>query len=189
MPKPPSIDEIYPRRTYDVELNDLVGWPKDQLLARLGKPDERSNGNAWPPVPAQGAEGSLNYGTLVLSGGQMVETHVFGVTPTKIQFPTLYETWTYHNVAGNTWLVYLTTEGRTTPPPIEPLPIESAAASSPGLWNKILSAFGLGSPGPAQQPSHARQGARPDLVPPRGLEPVRPLRVAEVASYPTGAVF
>jgi hypothetical protein len=98
-PEPPS---RYPLREYDVALNDVIGWTDAQVLTRLGEPDEKSEGRTWS---------SSDRKTFWRDpAGKVIEIAVFGIVPKRIRIGDAYETWTYHNVRGATWLLFIANE-------------------------------------------------------------------------------
>lgn len=107
---PPDPAGRWPRRAYDVALGDVVGWDERTVLAKLGPPDSRGPGNAWPEegpglVTMRGPGGELRPGM-----------PFFGVLPRTIARLVPYEAWSYHNVGGATWVLYLVREGATALP-------------------------------------------------------------------------
>ncbi|MBI5652776.1 MAG: hypothetical protein HZC40_20365, partial [Chloroflexi bacterium] len=69
-------------------------------LARLGKPNEKQQGNLW----ASDSPG-LAFQRDSFSG-ELRKLAVFGPVPRAILVGAPYETWTYHNVRGATWILY-----------------------------------------------------------------------------------
>jgi len=174
---PPSPADRHPLRTFAITLNELVGWPVEQVLATFGHPDTKWLGNTWPLIEPLDAQGFPKpYDTVLLPDGTVGERHIFGVVPKKILFPIPYETWAYHNVRQSTWLIHLTHKGATTA--TTTLPRESPQAPRHGLWQKLTEIFQAKSAGSPRRP-----------VAPKRLQPRDPLVVAEVNSYPTGAIF
>lgn len=162
-PAPPDPAGHYPRRTYPVRLEEVVGWTAERVLAELGEPNARGRGDAW------GSPEPMGFPLVQAPGGNVIRTHVFGPVPRRIEPLRPYETWVYHNVEGSTWVLYLTgpweegvgeAEGATPP-------------ARPTVWARLARLF-VGEP---------RRRA-PAVLPLRG-----PLAVAEVTQYPTGAVF
>jgi hypothetical protein len=171
-PKMPSLADRYPLRTFDVALKDVVGWSEEKVLTTLGQPDNKKIGKYWhqPLDPS----GPFTPGHMMVDpGGTVLErVYVFGVIPQHIPVLTPYEEWAYDNVQGQTWLLYLT---HTSATPVPPSPLRRR------LWQKLTRLFGADF----LQPSPLA-GQR---VPLYKLKPPRPLVVAEVNMYPTGAVF
>lgn len=97
---PPHPASRYPLREYDIALRDVIGWTRDDVLARLGKPNEKQQGNLW----ASDSPG-LAFQRDSFSG-ELRKLAVFGPVPRAILVGAPYETWTYHNVRGATWILY-----------------------------------------------------------------------------------
>ncbi|MBI4318819.1 MAG: hypothetical protein HY675_10035 [Chloroflexi bacterium] len=163
---PPPIHprDRYPCRSFDVTLREVVGWPKKRVLAELGSPNGKSRMER-APRPTDGYFGP----------------------PGPKNFPTdaPYEMWYYHNVEGNTWVLYLAHAPVGTHESSEaetfvagPEEAELYEASRRSFWQRIASIITLGqtearSAATTGRPSH-RRGA-----------PI----VVDVWQYPTGAVF
>ncbi len=158
-PWPSDPADRYPRRSYGVRLEEVVGWRADRVLAELGAPNARGRGDCWAsPEP-------MEFPLVRTPTGSVIRTHVFGPVPRRIEPLRPYESWTYHNVEGSTWVLYLT--GPWAPEPAAP------EAPRSTLWGRLAPLFGRE---PQRRP--------PALLPLRG-----PLAVAEVTQYPTGAIF
>lgn len=182
--KPPNIADMhYPRRTYKVKLEELVGWPEERVNATLGEPDSKKKGRMWPPVERIDSEGKLNLSYLEDCGDYVKECLPgFGPRTTNIHFPIPYQEWTYHNVQGSTWILYLTPGGILqldgAAVALEPL---EAQETRLGFWRKLGEVFQIVSP--REEPPWIRLYKRPRL------KLSGPLAVAEVKGYPTGAHF
>jgi hypothetical protein len=167
-PMPPSPDDRYPRRSYDVKLAELVGWSSAQVFEKLGKPDNKWEGNAWnspepfdPPI------------TLSRSG-EISRAHRFGPALPRIPAYTPYETWQYHNVDGSEWLLYFTSPDAS---PSELSGSEVSESPKQSRWAPVLQAlFGKRSPSTKTSVKFPFRRKRPQIV-------------ADVTSYGTGAVF
>lgn len=143
----------------------------------MGQPDSKSRGDVWPPIKPLDSEGNPNMNWLVVEHGEYAEETpgVFGPRPSKIRFPTPYEVWTYKNLQGATWVLYLVTaEAISMSAPIEELPHAGR------VFGNIFDMYSEREPGSFPK---LRRYKKP---------PIRlsgPLVVAEVLSYPTGAIF
>jgi hypothetical protein len=178
VPKPPSPADHYPLRTYEVTLQELLGAPASEVLAHLGRRDGTGTGTVWPPLPKD--DGALTFTKLVLTpSGTIIEARPFGVYPKTIIYPTAYETWTYHNVRGLTWVLFMTHNGACYEPSGgADMEMKSCRKS---LWERLTSLFRSRSG--ASLPENSK------LPPPPRHRPREPLAVAEVNYYSTGAVF
>lgn len=179
---PDPADMHYPRRMYNVKLEEVVGWPEERVIATLGEPDSQVKGRMWPPVERFDSQGRLNLYYLADCGRYVKETLPgFGPRTTKIQFPIPFEEWTYHNVQGSTWILYLTPGGILhLDEAVAPLELIDAHESRRGFWQTLGEIFQLT---PAPEPPWIRCYKRPKL----NLSGA--LAVAEVNGYPTGAHF
>jgi hypothetical protein len=94
--RPPSPDSRWPHRHYEgISLAGVVGWTDHQVMAKLGSPDHATHFNRAP----RRAE------------------HVFGpAQPRNIRPETPYDSWSYDNVDGSTWVLYLATPAAVIPP-------------------------------------------------------------------------
>lgn len=101
MQPPPDLASRYPLREYAVALADVIGWTRDEVRARLGAPNDQRVGNLW----ASDSPG-LAFQRDSFSG-ELRKLAVFGPVPRAIPVGAPYETWTYHNVRGATWVLYL----------------------------------------------------------------------------------
>ena len=119
---PPRLADRYPLREYDVALNDLIGWTRDQVLAKLGKPNSQGAGNRWSSGTG------IDHKTFIREpSGKIVEMAVFGVVPKSIPVGAAYEEWVYHNVRGSTWLLFFIAEGKSPPKVVEVAPFPTGA--------------------------------------------------------------
>jgi len=149
-----------------VTLNELVGWPAENVTATLGQPDEKEQGRFWrsPTDPFTSMT--------VDEAGKAWTVHVFGHVPKHIPALTPYEEWVYHNVHGQTWVLYLTRapvsgQGETG--------LETASSSEwprHSFWQKVVGLFR----------ARPRTTVRQQVL-------AGPQVVVEVWCYPTGAVF
>ena len=173
--RPPSVDDRYPRRKFDIKLHELIGWSEEKVIATLGHPNSKRAGETWPGIEPVSADGRP---VVLTPSGEVAATFVFGPFPKKISFPTPYETWAYENVDGATWLLYMT-EAKIT---VSGGSIRSEKSTEPaqrGFWSKLAAMVRADSP----------QKPRPVAAPPKKLKPSSPLVFADVNAYPTGAVF
>ena len=69
----------------------------------LGRPDSTGVGDCW-----SSQDPSDHQCVVRLPDGRMGRLAVFGVIPRTIPYPMEYQVWSYHNVDGNTWVLYLT---------------------------------------------------------------------------------
>jgi hypothetical protein len=181
--KPPNTADMhYPRRMYNVKLEEMVGWRAEKAIAALGEPDSKSKGRMWPPVEQWDSEGKLNLYYLADCGEYVKDCLPgFGPRTTKIQVPIPYEEWTYHNVQGSTWILYLTPGGIFhLDEAVVPLELLEQHESNRGFWQKLGGIFQTAR---TREPPWIRLYKRPRL------KLSGPLAVAEVKGYPTGAHF
>ena len=151
-------------------LEELVGSSEERVLAILGQPDSKSSGDVWPPIEPLDSEGNPNMNCLRENGDYAEEAHRgWGPKPQKILFPMPYKVWTYDNVHGATWVLYLTSAESSSH-------ATSAAIEEPPDSREVLNIFNRPLP-------KLRRYKNPRL------ELSGPLVVAEVLSYPTGAIF
>jgi hypothetical protein len=160
--RPPDPAARYPLREFPMKLGELVGWPEEQVLAALGQPNDNAEGRSWrSPDPA--APGSFWRS----EAGKIIRVHVFGPVPSRIPVATPYRVWTYHNVRGSTWVLYLSQALIPDPGQAQATAAPSAEATRPGVGEKLARLFRKGR-------GRGRAGQRV---------------VVEVYQYPTGAVF
>ena len=100
---PPDPASRYPLREYDFSLHELVGWSGADVLARLGEANDESEGRTWAARDTEGANSYARDGS-----GKIIRIHAFGVFPSTIAIGAPYVTWSYHDVRGMTWLLFLT---------------------------------------------------------------------------------
>lgn len=155
--QPPDPAARYPLREFPMALGELIGWSERKVLAALGQPNTNEEGLYWRSADP-GTPGALWRNQT----GELATIHVFGPVPSRIPVGTPYRTWTYHNVRGMTWLLYL---ARLPVPDAGQAPAETP--SPPGVWARLARLFGKG-----------REKSRP-----------RHRVVVEVDRYPTGAIF
>jgi hypothetical protein len=122
MRTPPHPAERYPLREYDVALNDLIGWTRDEVRARLGEPNSAGRGTYW-----SSHEGVMVKNFMRDASGKIIETAVFGIVPKNIPVGAPYEEWFYHNVRGSTWLLFFMAEGKSPPKVVEVAPFPTGA--------------------------------------------------------------
>lgn len=91
----------WPLRVCARPLASFVGQSETEVREALGEPDECAAGSSWGGV-AEGLATVLGAGGAVMDG-----VAVFGPVPRAIPRLVPYETWTYHNVGGVKWLLFL----------------------------------------------------------------------------------
>jgi hypothetical protein len=151
-----------------VDINQLTGWTDKQVVAALGKPDEKTDGRSWPAPELFGPP------VMLTSSGEVMQSHVFGPGLPQIPAFTPYQTWMYYNVDGSNWVLYLTPPGAQ---PVPPPGLATGRAERKGIWDRIQGLFGGGANG------RLWSGWQ------KAYHPKGPLVVAYVTSYPVGAVF
>jgi hypothetical protein len=101
-----------PLRVYPYCVEDTIGWSDQKVLAELGKPDYRSR--------------------MVMPG--IGDPSWYGPSPKQLRPGTDFENWSYQNVMGSNWVLYLVwaidAERCLT---TEPVP-EAVHTTRPSLW-------------------------------------------------------
>jgi hypothetical protein len=145
-----------------MKLGELVGWQEEQVLAALGQPNADKEGLYWrSPDPVAPVTFWRD------QNGKIAKIHVFGPVPSRIPVATPYRVWTYHNVRGSTWVLYLSKASIPDAGQAQAAASAPAEAVRPDMGERLARLFGRGRGG-------VRRGQRV---------------VVEVHQYPTGAVF
>lgn len=141
IPPPPDPADRYPKRHIDVRLSEMRGWTEQEVFLRLGEPDGKSK---FDRAPGSGYFGPPKLDT--------IPPHA------------PYETWSYHNVERNTWVIYLSDWLEGDPPPAPP-------DAPKGLIAKLIDSLAG------------------NKTPEATKRPKREKRVVKVWYYGTGAIF
>lgn len=163
---PPDLASCYPLRTYAVTLDELIGWPKERVIATLGRPNEKRQGRLWRPTTDPSMSIRVDH------AGKVMTVHVFGHVPEHIPALTPYQEWIYHNVRGQTWVLYLARTPAMGESSTGPETAGSLELSRRSLWQKLQGFFR----GCLSKNAHPEDRVGPQVV-------------VEVYSYPTGSVF
>ena len=165
MMQPPSPACRYPLRDVHVAPEALVGATEAQIVTRLGRPDQNEAGTCWL------AKGGHLPGTVVReSDGALRPLAVFGPVPAEIPPGHPYRVWCYHNVRGETWVIYLCDASAAVADAGPGSEVAPEIRGPSGFWQRVARVF--------------RRQRNPVPSRRRGI-----LRVVEVTHYPTGAVF
>ena len=148
-PQPPGRET--PEKVFDTELDRLVGLGSREVKRRLGSADHKSE---FPHPPRTGDE--LGY------HGPSVSEALPSRKPCSL--------WTYTNVEGRNWVLWLAEDPEYPAPPPEVEP----EAPKRGFLDRFLDWCWRGPPAGSELRSRRRLGR---------------LKVYGVTSYPTGARF
>ncbi|MCC6524260.1 MAG: hypothetical protein IT373_16495 [Polyangiaceae bacterium] len=122
----------WPPRRSARSLASFVGATELEVVAALGEPDERTAGSVWGTSGGSGV-------TVLGAGGKVLDgVAVFGPAPRAIGRLVPYETWSYHNVGDELWLLYLGLPGARPSVPHE--------IPAPGWRDRLRNLFRRGQP-------------------------------------------